>query len=165
MCATRASHRTPSIGPLRSRGTPRLGGILQPIVLKFRVNSGRISVGIKAANGRNRAFYAVSLVSVMAFFALVGQVLPVQRNTRVRDVSRCQQDLVVDDVTEVLPANLAHAAIDPDTFPNIAIPAELPRSALVKLLCPWLCHSITSLQGKTKSLHHGSHSCDTWHRL
>ena len=156
-------HRSP-----RSGGGVANRGVSQPIALKFWANLGRISVKIKLTNRQNRAIYAVSFMQIVALFALIGQMLPIQGNIWILDVMPRQYDLVMHDEAKALLANLTHPAIHPDTFCNIAGTAGLPGVAFIKRFRPRLCHLQTLLArhlDKTKSPHHGSHLCDTWRRL
>lgn len=142
------SSELPAPVPYGVGGTPTQGGISQPVYLEFRVNSGRISVRIKAANGRNGSFYAVSLVLIVAILALIGQMLPVQRDIRVIDVLRSQQDLVMYDVAKILMAEFAHAAIDSDPLPYVPFSAPLPLLAMQEFPSPRFHPGITPGENK-----------------
>jgi len=78
MCATCVFFRGPPFGLLRSRRGCDPGGISQPVMLKFLVYFDWIPVRIESANRQSGVFYAMSFVLIVAVFALIGQMLPVQ---------------------------------------------------------------------------------------
>ena len=58
--------------------------------------------------------------------------------------------LVMDDVAQICPADFTQAAVDPDAFLDITIPAGQPGRGMQKRLCPFLRHSFPLTLGKNK---------------
>lgn len=134
--------RDPCILPRSTRRSPLCGegwptrGVLPSLTLKFRANSGRISVRIKLADRQNRSFYAVPFVQIVALFALVGQVLPVKRDLRVLDVQLGQMNFVMDDIARSFTAGFAYTAVDGQPFSDVPGPAVLPGLTVVEFFSP-----------------------------
>lgn len=105
--------------------------------------------------------HPMSLIAVMTCLAHILHVPVIECNFRFPYVLRCEQKIMMHDVSHVLPALFTYAAINVNPLLNIRIPAPFPSSAIVKPFAPFLCHAVPCplLQHKMTSAAHFSFFC------
>ena len=109
-------------------------------MLVLRSDPNRVTVLIEDANRLGSTADAVPLVLVVTVFALKRQVLPVERDLRIVDICRREDDLVVNDVADLLPAAFAQTAVNGPALADIAVSAPFPSFAVIKALRPIFGH-------------------------
>ena len=80
------------------------------------------------------------MLCVVTVFTDVFEIVPVQRHVRIVDIIRRKMRLMMDDVTQLPPAALAHAAVLLDAIGNKRLPAAFPPHGVIEFFRPRLCH-------------------------
>ena len=78
----------------------------------------------------------MSVMIIVAIFAFIRKIFPIQGICWIVDVLRREGDLVMDDIAQLLSANFAHSCINPDPLFDVSVSATLPCFTTVECFSP-----------------------------